>query len=143
MAGLAALGAIGALLALGSGQGASVPQARTGSGALSVAAPPSAKAAARAYGRLPLRFEANRGQSAHQVRYIARGAGYTLFLTPREAVLSLARPVGRSHVPPRRGAARRHPQKVISSVLRMRLLGAEAHPRVAGVDRLAGSTNYL
>src|SRR5437762_2652074 len=42
-----------------------------------------------AYGSLPLSFEANRGQVNSQAKYVARGSGYSLFLTPREAVFSL------------------------------------------------------
>src|SRR5512141_2829587 len=41
------------------------------------------------YGKLPLSFEINRGQADSQVKFLARGQGYGLFLTPREAVLSL------------------------------------------------------
>jgi hypothetical protein len=37
----------------------------------------------------PLAFEANRGQADEQVKFLARGAGYTAFLTPTEAVLTL------------------------------------------------------
>src|SRR5262245_44849739 len=47
---------------------------------------------ATAYGRLPLSFEPNAGQFADEVRFRARGAGYALWLTPDEAVLSLAAP---------------------------------------------------
>ena len=42
-----------------------------------------------AYGKLPLSFEVNQGQTDDQVKYLARGPGYTVFLTPTEAVLSL------------------------------------------------------
>jgi hypothetical protein len=41
------------------------------------------------YGRLPMSFEANQGQADRAVRFLARGQGYDLFLTPTEAVLSL------------------------------------------------------
>src|ERR1700760_3927876 len=41
----------------------------------------STAAAADAYGKLPLQFEANRGQTDERVRFIARGAGYNIFLT--------------------------------------------------------------
>jgi hypothetical protein len=34
-----------------------------------------------AYGKLPLHFEANLGQSDEQVKFLSRGRGYTLFLT--------------------------------------------------------------
>jgi hypothetical protein len=48
------------------------------------------------YGRLPLSFEANDGQTDPQVKFLSRGRGYSLFLTPTEAVLSLSR---RSSIP--------------------------------------------
>src|SRR2546428_11146041 len=43
----------------------------------------------KTYGKLPLGFEANQGQADSQVQFLARGGGYTLFLTSTEAVLSL------------------------------------------------------
>jgi hypothetical protein len=76
------------------------------------------------YGKLPLSFEANRGQTAPQVKFLARGPGYTLFLTPDAAVLSLAR------------------QKT-NAVLRMRLQGANARASVTGADALPGKSNYF
>jgi len=42
-----------------------------------------------AYGRLPMHFEPNRGQTAEAAKYLARGRGYALFLTDTEMVLSL------------------------------------------------------
>jgi hypothetical protein len=42
-----------------------------------------------ALGRMPLRFEKNDGQTDPQVRFLSRGPGYGLFLTPAEVVLSL------------------------------------------------------
>jgi hypothetical protein len=41
------------------------------------------------YGKLPLHFEANQGQSDAQVKFLSRGHGYSLHLTPTEAVLQL------------------------------------------------------
>src|SRR3979411_757338 len=40
------------------------------------------------YGALPLVFEENEGQTDPQVKYAARTNGYTVFLTPRDAVLT-------------------------------------------------------
>jgi len=40
-------------------------------------------------GQRPLAFEANRGQADPRVRFLARGAGYTVFLTEAEAVVAL------------------------------------------------------
>jgi hypothetical protein len=48
--------------------------------------------AVESYGRLPLSFEANQGQTDRQVRFLSRGSGYSLFLTGSEAVLSLRKP---------------------------------------------------
>ena len=61
---------------------------------LPITHPAAPNAATRArviatYGKLPLRFEANHGQTNSQVKFLARGSGYTLFLTGDEAVLSL------------------------------------------------------
>src|SRR5439155_7748349 len=41
------------------------------------------------YGKLPLSFEANRGQMDSDVKLFSRGGGYGMFITPTEAVLSL------------------------------------------------------
>src|SRR5438045_1913191 len=41
------------------------------------------------FGRIPLSFEANQGQTAPMVQFLARGPGYRVFLTATEAVLSL------------------------------------------------------
>lgn len=48
--------------------------------------------------RVPLAFEVNRGQTAPEVQYLARGSGYTAFLTGSETVLAFAAsPPARSH----------------------------------------------
>ena len=41
------------------------------------------------YGKLPLSFEVNHGQSDGRVKFLSRSGGYTLFLTRDEAVLAL------------------------------------------------------
>ena len=79
------------------------------------------------YGHIPLQFEANGGQAATQVKFLARGRGYGLFLTPNEAVLALHKPQANHH----------------SSLLRMRLEGANQEPKVSGQDELPGKVNYL
>ena len=44
------------------------------------------------YGKLPLSFEANKGQQDGEVKFLSRGSGYNLFLTNEEAVLVLSKP---------------------------------------------------
>ncbi|MGH8456965.1 MAG: hypothetical protein ACRETE_08265, partial [Stenotrophobium sp.] len=48
------------------------------------------------YGKLPIAFEANAGQTDAQVKFLARGSGYALFLTPGEAVMSLRKSQGKT-----------------------------------------------
>jgi len=58
---------------------------------------PSSDAPARAriaenFGRLPLSFEINKGQTDQSVKFLSRGSGYELFLTATDAVLRLRKP---------------------------------------------------
>ena len=66
---------------------ANLPGAYPATGIHNAATPP----ALQSYGKLPLSFEANRGQADSRVKYLSRGRGYNLFLTGNEAVLSLAK----------------------------------------------------
>ena len=79
------------------------------------------------YGKLPLSFEPNMGQSAKAVKFLSRGNGYTVFLTATEAVFSL-RPV---------------PDAASRAVLRMKLAGANQDAPVEGQQPLPGKVNYL
>lgn len=98
--------------------------------------------AQESYGRLPLAFEINRGQSDRQVRFLARGGKQTLFLTPTEAVLALH---GRED---KAQTAKGKVQKSTTiarpaSVLRLRLVDANPTAQITGVDELPGKMNYL
>ncbi|MGA2743553.1 MAG: choice-of-anchor D domain-containing protein [Candidatus Sulfotelmatobacter sp.] len=108
------------------------------------------------YGKLPLSFEPNLGQSDSSVRFLSHGAGYTLFLTSDEAVVSL-RPGGRStksavqskgignlahegDTDLARGNAKRQPRL---GALHMQLLGARRDAAVSGAEELPGKINYF
>ncbi len=99
------------------------------------------------YGKLPLRFEANLGQTDPSVKFLSRGQGYTLFLTPTEAVLSLHRP--QQNLNGRTGTFRVEPKnlgqpgRTTNTLLRIRLVGANPDARVLGQKPLAGVSNYL
>src|SRR5205085_1711347 len=93
--------------------------------------------ATEAYGNLPLRFEINQGQAAREVNFISRGNGYTLSLAPNETALQLRSvDVGPGNL----GKGVFNPQSDIrnprSSLVRMKLLGSNPAPQVAGLDRL-------
>ncbi|HVP29355.1 MAG TPA: SBBP repeat-containing protein [Myxococcota bacterium] len=72
----------------------------------------------------PLAFEENRGQTDSRVRFVARSAGYTVFLTPTEAVLSLR---GRENA---------------GAVVRVKPVGASPTARLVPDDALPGVVNY-
>ncbi len=107
--------------------------------------PPARAIRSDSYGNLPLTFEANRGQSDPSVRYLARGDGYALFLTPTEAVLSLRAPAQRKRPAgsATRGVASREEKPRHGAVVRMRLAGATERPQITGLDRQPGTSNYF
>ncbi|MEW5986823.1 MAG: hypothetical protein AB1791_09330, partial [Chloroflexota bacterium] len=93
------------------------------------------------YGRLPLSFEANQGQTAAEVQFLARGSGYSLFLTSTEAVLALAQSGQAAAVPGDRAAV---PFTINqSAVLRLQLVGADPLAQVRGDEPLPGVVHYL
>jgi len=75
-----------------------------------------------AYGRLPLSFEANDGQTNARVNFVARGAGYSAFLTPTSAVLALG-------------------QGGTSNVVTMKIVGANPASHAVGLDKQPGVSN--
>jgi uncharacterized repeat protein (TIGR01451 family) len=74
------------------------------------------------FGKLPLSFELNQGQTDSSVKFLARGHGYTIFLTGNEAVLSFSE---------------------TKTFLHMRLQDVATSPRITGVEQLPGKVNYL
>jgi len=109
---------------------------------------PSQAAPARAigaYGRLPLGFEANQGQTDSRVRFLSRGSGYLLFLTPDEAVLALeserSQQSSRTSKLPPTGFESGKPKPPV--VLRMQLVGSNAQAGMVGTDALPGKSNYF
>src|SRR5437867_952450 len=109
---------------------------------------PAAKAQVQeAYGKLPLYFEANRGQTDSLVKFLSRGPRSTLFLTPTEAVLALrsvARPSRAASIVKEAPAAKTQPkQETQLTVLRMRFVGANSKTRVEGQEELPGKANYF
>lgn len=89
---------------------------------------------ANLYAALPLSFEANHGQTDPSVCFLSRGRGYALFLTGREAVLTLANPSS---------ASVGQQSRPSPTALRLQLLGANDHAVATGQDELPGKANYF
>jgi len=92
--------------------------------------------AAEAYGNLPLRFEINRGQIDPKVEFLARGRGYTLYLTSDEAVVALRKPA--AQLDQRRAFGRSNP-KILNSKLSWGRLGRQASAGRRAEDRIPAS----
>ena len=75
---------------------------------------------------IPWSFEANDGQVDSRVNYLARGNGYTLYLTPDQAVLDLQSPGASTYSP-----------------LTMQLIGSNPAAQPVGLDLQAGQSNYF
>lgn len=84
------------------------------------------------YGKLPISFEPNQGQTDKAVQFVARGSGYMLFLEPDEAFMLLAS-----------GAPGADNHSRIPSTVDLKLVGADKTARGKGEDRLPGVSNYL
>lgn len=107
---------------------------------------PSIATVQSSYGTLPLSFEANQGQVDEQVTFLARGTGYTLFLTPFESVLVLHQrePTAESAQRERgKPLARLDPPAIKQAVVRMTLEGANPTPVVEVQEPLLGIVNYF
>ena len=87
-------------------------------GVLSLAV--SGLAWASEYGKMPLSFEANAGQTDARVQFLSRGHGQTLFLTSTEAVLRTGH-----------------------DVFRMKLAGSNPASKAEGAEPHAGKSNYF
>ncbi len=97
-----------------------------------------------AYGKLPFRFEINKGQVDSQVQFVARGSGYNLFLTTAESVMVLSASSGspsRVRGAPAEKSLRNRSR--VTSVIRTKLSGSKNNPEITGLEELSGKSNYL
>lgn len=96
------------------------------------------------YGKMPLLFEANNGQTDKQAKFVSRGAGYTLYLTKTEAVFSLKveSPESRVENQLTNPKTKNLRPKTKSDILRLQFVGANSSPKIEGVDEAVTKTNY-
>jgi hypothetical protein len=114
------------------------------------AAEPASPTLAAHYGKLPLSFEANLGQTDSQVRFLSRGNGYSLFLTDRAAVLALTKTEANGKLDQSRlgrvtggeGTSSRQ-AATTTDFVRMELTGEAKNVHVDGADQLPGVSNYF
>ena len=88
------------------------------------------------YGHLPLSFEQNRGQTASEVQWLARGPASTLFLSGNDATIQL------NHMEKVKRDGVEIP-RVHSASLRMSLLNSDPAQSSVGEDLQPGKANYF
>src|SRR5262245_13863702 len=98
--------------------------------------------------KVPLIFEQCEKNSAPEVRFVSRGQGYNLFLATNEVVLVLAKGFQASHSESERYGSRQYRQTSAdagkpSSVVRMKMAGANLSPLVTGRDELPSKSHYF
>ncbi len=94
------------------------------------------------YGRLPLTFEANKGQTDPQVQFLARGKGYTAFLTTGGMVLSL-RPTEILRNARAGNVSAANKAQSPAATLQLTLVGGNQNPVTVGEDPQPGRVNYF
>ena len=95
------------------------------------------------YGKVPLSFELNEGQTDEHVKFLSRRPGYALFLTQSEAVLALRKEGNEAPTGTLTGKRGAKPDPVDTQVLRIELVGANPHAKIEGLEQLLGKANYF
>jgi RHS repeat-associated protein len=98
------------------------------------------------YGKLPLYFEQNIGQTSKETRFISRGSGYALFLTNKGSVLELQAPDKNICEAKDIQCSKKQvgqPRLDQTSVLSVNFLGTKGAANVTGDDELEGKANYF
>lgn len=103
------------------------------------------------YGKIPLQFEANQGQTDEQVKFLSRGKGYSVYLTSKEAVLVLTKnkkghdkaDMVDAGKPADINDGMDNPEELKSAVIRMKLVDAAEESSATGLDELPGKVNYF
>ncbi len=92
---------------------------------------PSSERVAVSYGKVPLSFEANQGQTDARVKFLSHGSGYSLALMEGEVVLNL-----------QAGIPGGRPKPSVDT-LRMKLVGANRSTAATGAEPLPGVVSYF
>lgn len=96
------------------------------------------------YGKTSLLFEENKGQTDDRAKFVARGKGYTLYLTESEAVFSLKvkASAANGEKPLINPNNKDQNPKTFSENLTMKFVGANKNPQVSGESKAVTKTNY-
>jgi hypothetical protein len=99
------------------------------------------------YGKLPMSFEVNEGQTDPRVSYLTRGQGYQMFFEADRATMRLnslnqsskGRPYSKNLIE----THAKKENKAKSTVLSMNLIGANKAAKAEAMEKLPGVSNYF
>lgn len=95
------------------------------------------------YGKMPLLFEQNKGQTDREAKFIARGPGYHAYLAENKVVFSLKRESEDALSANAPELSDKHKTvKTTSDRLVMEFAGANDHPAISGENGAITKTNY-
>ncbi|MEO6457434.1 MAG: SBBP repeat-containing protein, partial [Chloroflexia bacterium] len=95
------------------------------------------------FGKLPLSFEPNMGQTSDQVRYLVHAKGGTFFFTPSEVVLALMTSEKEAYKTITGSETDVAPEVTNKHIVRLRFDGANPSPDIKANETLPGRVNYL
>lgn len=84
------------------------------------------------YGKVPLTFEKNVGQTDEQVAFLNRAGTTTTYFTPTETVFVRSQDIGDKENP-----------ELVSDTLRMSLNNANTNPKINGLNKQENKSNYF
>ncbi len=96
-----------------------------------------------AYTNLPLAFKLNQGQAEAQVKFLSRGNGYNLLLTPTESLLQLRAQTKTPAANNRKLSAPSRLRPLHTANVSMKLVAANPHAVISGMGELPGKSSYL
>jgi len=128
------------LTSLPGGIASSVLAASLCCGTIAHASSGAAGRAVSGFGAIPLSFEANSGQTDPRVQFVSHGNGFSLFLAPGEAYLTLEQQPSAQVA----NFQDRAPSGMaVVDTLHLRLTGANSNAAVAGLEKQPGVVNYF
>ncbi len=148
------IGAVGILafvvLTFGSRTGASTTAPVTTASAAAAASQAASEAATklkakRMIAAMPLFFEPNHGQTDPSVRFLSHSGRHSLYLTDDATIITLVA----GKIQKGQNFASVNPRlpdksdKLVESAVRIRMVGANPHPTMTGLDPLPARVNYL
>lgn len=95
------------------------------------------------YGKLPLRFERNIGQTEQNIDFISHNNNYTLFLSPTKATFSFEKEKNINNFVHKLKVKEQNANVEATNSLTMELIGANTSAKAIEIEKLSTTSNYF